>query len=342
MKNSNSLVVAITKKEDLTKIDSTTKYINLDLANCNSEIISYFIDNGSAYYYGDLIDDIKGYIYVNYTEFLKAETIIGMIFANMPSSLDKLSIAKYLYISIAKLLSYDINLEENKNENYNLSLVNNINNLWGSISSGRVNSYSATKIYYYLCQRLNIPNKIIHNTKADTLYNELKIDNQILDVNLYKDIPYIEANMQTRYFATYNTDILLDRKIRYIKKNYNDYYLDKSLKDIDYLKEDCLKDILAKTEKVLDLNTIKPAELAIIMKDIFEKYCPNYDIQINNLYINNQNKFHFIIISYNNIHYSYNYKKKNFVKINSRDIFENLKEKKICLYQNELIPNINV
>ena len=148
--------------------------------------------------------------------------------------------------------------------------------------------------------------------------------------------------MQTRYFATYNTDILLDRKIRYIKKNYNDYYLDKSLKDIDYLKEDCLKDILTKTEKVLDLNTIKPAELAIILKDIFEKYCPNYDIQINNLYINNQNKFHFIIISYNNIHYSYNYKKKNFVKINSRDIFENLKEKKICLYQNELIPNINV
>ena len=66
--------------------------------------------------------------YPEYQEFLKAETIIGMIFANMPSSLDKLSIAKYLYISIAKLLSYDINLEENKNENYNLSLVNTINN----------------------------------------------------------------------------------------------------------------------------------------------------------------------------------------------------------------------
>ena len=32
--------------------------------------------------------------------------------------------------------------------------------------------------------------------------------------------------MKTRHFATYNDDIVLDKKIKYIKNRYNDYYID--------------------------------------------------------------------------------------------------------------------
>lgn len=342
MKNSKSLVVSVSNISDLDKINEGTKYINLDISNCSYEVITYFINNGMNYLYSEIIDDNRGYIYVNHAEFVRAETIIEMIFVNMKKNLSKLEIARYLYISIAKLVSYDINILEDKNESYDLSLISNINNLWGSLSIGRVNDISASKLYYYLCRRMGIDINIEINYKTKEALNKLIIDNQVLMVDLYQDIPYIEANMQTRYFATYNNELELDKKISYIKNKYNDYYLDKSLKNIDYMKEDCLKDILLITEKVINLEIIKPVELSIIYQDIFDKYCPNYDIKINNLYLNNQNKNHFIMISYNNIHYSYNYKKKGFIKINNQDIINNINEGKICLYQNELIPNINI
>ena len=115
--------------------------------------------------------------------------------------------------------------------------------------------------------------------------------------------------MQTKHFATYNDDYDLDHKIKYIKNKYNDYYLDKALRNIDYTKEDCVKLILLKTESILNLDIIKPSELSLIYKYIFDKYCPNYDIKINNLYLNNKNKQHFIMISYHDYHYSYNYYK---------------------------------
>ena len=56
----------------------------------------------------------------------------------------------------------------------------------------------------------------------------------------------------------------------------------------------------------------------------------------------NKNKFHFIMISYNDYHYSYNYKKKSFVKVNDLDILNNLKLGKISIYKDELIPNIKL
>ena len=58
--------------------------------------------------------------------------------------------------------------------------------------------------------------------------------------------------------------------------------------------------------------------------------------------LNNKNKFHFIMISYNDYHYSYNYKKKSFVKVNDLDILNNLKLGKISIYKDELIPNIKL
>jgi len=342
MKNTHSLVVAVSNIKDIAKIKENTKYINIDITNYDHDVIDYFIKNGENYLYSDIIENTKGYVYVTYEEFLKAENIINLIYANMPEDLNELEIAKYLYIAIGKCVCFDINVNKEKNENYNIYLMNGVNNLWGSLSQGRVTDISVAKIYYYLCKRLDIKVSLVANYETKEALNHLEINNQILNVDLFSDIPYIWAKMHTRNFATYNEDIELDKKIKYIRSKYNDYHIDKSLKNIDYTKENCLKEILYKTQTIIEIDKIKPVELSIIYNHIFTKYCPNYDIKINNLFLNNKLKKHFIMISYNNTHYSYNYKHKSFVKVNNIDILNNLENGKIGLYLNELIPNLEI
>ena len=104
MKNKDSLILSISTKEDINKITDNTKYINIDITNPNHEVISYFKKNGHNYKYADKTNDILGYNYVDYNTFIKAETIIDLIFASMPNDLTKIEIAKYLYISAAKYL----------------------------------------------------------------------------------------------------------------------------------------------------------------------------------------------------------------------------------------------
>ena len=341
MKNTRSLIVKIENTKDLDKITKDTKYLNLDITNLNHDIITYFKENGTNYLYSDKINDILGYTYASYNDFVRAEEIIDLIYSKMPSDLSTLEMAKYLYINIAKHVSFDINSDYEKNALYNLDLIGKVNNLWSSLALGSVSSISISKIYYYLCRRISIDVDIIFNKETNEYQNKLIINNQVLKVNIFKDIPYIKAGMKTRYFATYNEDVYLDKKIKYIKDKYNDYYLDKALKNIDYTKEECIKEVLAKTQRIIDIDRINPNELNIIYYDIFKEYCPNYNIKINNLFLNNHGKFHFIMISCGDNHYSYNYRKKTFVKVNNTDIINNINIGKIGLYLNEYIPNIN-
>ena len=340
MKNKSSLIVSIYSISDINKITKDTKYISIDITNPNYDIISYFIDNGHNYLYSDITNNINGYNYVKYEEFIKAENLIDMIFSNMPNNLSKLEIARYLYISLGKCLSCSINTNIEKTEVYNTPLITSINNIWGSLSEGITNQNSANKLYYYLCKRSDIKCELIE--KEDESYSvKLNINNKVLITNLFSDIPYIQSMMQTKHFSTYNDDIEVDKKVNYVKDKYNDYYLDKELKDIDYTKEDFVWTILLITQKILKIDIINPTELSIIYRYIFDKYCPNNDIKINNLYLKNHDKKHFIMISYNKYHYSFNYKKNTFIKINDDDIISNLKIGKIGLYQKENIPNIS-
>lgn len=339
MKENKSYIVKISTVKDLDYITEDTKYINIDISNCDNEIINFFMKNGERYLYSETIDNRPGYIYVSYSDFYKAETIIKGIYANMPNDLSKLEMARYLYINIPKYVYFDINLNREKNEESNLSLINSINNIWGSISLGKINDMSITKIYYYLCKRLDIDISIIKN--KNDLYNELVINKSKILVDLYNDIPYIQAKMKTNYFGTYNEEIELDKKVKYIKNKYNDELIDKSLKNIEHINEKCIENILLETEKILNIDKIKPVELSIIYNHIFKKYCPEYKIMINNLFLNNKDKSHFIIISHNNKYYSYNYKKNTFVKIDNMEIKKNIKLGKIGIYLNEFIPNIS-
>ena len=140
-------------------------------------------------------------------------------------------------------------------------------------------------------------------------------------------------------FRATNDNLELDRKIGYIKESYNENIIEKSLKNLNYSKEEIIETILEKTSKIINIDNVKPIELSMIYEEIFSKYCPNYDVQIHNLYMNcYPNKEHFIIISYNNFLYSYNYTKHEFVKISQKEMIQNIEEQRIGIYLNEKVP----
>lgn len=344
MKHSKSIMISISTKEDiqLLKQNKQIKYVNIDLTNCNLEVIEYLKEHGKDYYYSDMINNKNGYIYVDYETFLTAENIIDSIILGIDSDFTDLEKARYLYVKLGKLLSYDINIYPEKNEVCNYVNMNILNNVWGSLSNRKATNISFVKIYYYLCSILKLDNEIVALNHHNYLGNKLSIDDNILLVDLTQDVPFIQAGFQTRRFANFNDDIELDKKIGYIKKEYTEKLLDKVFKKINLNDSEILKNILLKTQDLINVANIKPTELGIIYDMIFNKYCPTYDIRINNLFVNDiySNKEHFILISYGDEHYSYNFKKNSFVQVTNEQLVKNIKRNKIGLYLDEEIPNL--
>ena len=140
-----------------------------------------------------------------------------------------------------------------------------------------------------------------------------------------------------------HANIVIDKKIGY----YNDIEnkIDKMVKKI-MADDDFVFNLLLNTQDIIKVKDIKPIELSVIYDIIFSKYCPNFDIKINNLYLNDiyNQKEHFILISYNNRHYSFNYKKNSFIEVDNHDLITNFDNNKIGLYLDEhlSLPNYQV
>lgn len=322
------------------KLDNNIKYITIDIKTVNIDVISYFFNNGNNYLYSERIDNKRGFVYVDYATFVKGQSVIFNITDSIPKGLSKLEIARYLYISLGKTVGYDINVIMDKNELFSLNNIGNINNIWSCLSKGKVSSISLSKIYLFLCSIFNIECELIFNYENNTFANKLLIDGNTYLVNLSKDIALIQAGFETKYFASFNSEKDIDKKIGYINREYNNVLIDKILSSINYMDEDVVFNILNKTQKILKVDKIKSCELSIIYNYIFSKYCPNYDIVINNLYINDKNQDHFILISYGDKYYSYNYSLKKFVLVDKESLINNLDDNKVCLYYDEIIPNL--
>lgn len=342
MKNGSKIIMNISTMEDikLLKNSPSVKYINLNITSPNLEVIYYLLENGKNYSYAEKTDDNRGYIYVPYEIFYKSQMFILDIINNIPTNLTKLEVARYFYITIGKNIGYDINILPEKNEVPNLEIINTINNIWGSIYNNKATNHSFAKLYLYLCNLVGIKCKMIYIPSIKYYQNQLIINNRSIEVDITKDIPYIQAGFQTNNFSGYDNNLEIDKKIFYIKDNYCEVKLDEILKKIDYNKPNLFEDILIIPSKIIDLKQLKPLELGIIYDIIFKKYCPTYDISINNLYIiNNQNKKeHFILISYDNKSYSYNYTKNTFIEVSSEEIIKNITNQKLGIYLNEKIP----
>ena len=344
MKDSSQIRMNIKTMDDIQKLKNTPsiKYINLDIMNPNLEVIYYLLENGENYSYSDLSEEIKGYIYVSHDIFKQSQMFILDIINSIPSSLSELEIARFLYITIGKNISYDINVLPDKNETFNLQNISTINNLWGSLYYGKGTNHSLSKLYLFLCRIMNINCKIITTGQLGYQKNILMINNRELSTNITQDIPFIQANFKTKNFARYNDNLMLDKKIAYLIDDYNDNKLEKILSNLDYSKENIFQLILNKTATVIGASNIKPIELKIIFEEVFNQYCPDDKITMNNLYINNNNKKeHFLLINFSQKYYSFNYTRNSFVEIPKEELIKNLESKKIGLYLNEKIPFID-
>lgn len=340
MKETNVMYDIVTL-EDCKNLNKDVKYVSIDIKNVNVDVISYLKNNGNNLFFSDRIGDKHGYVYVDYATFIKGESVIDNIVNNIPNDLSELEIARYLYVCLGKTVGYDINIAFDKNEFFSLNNINNTNNLWNCLSIGKTSNYVLAKIYLYLCSLFDINCEVIYNSDDAIISNKLNINDNIFVVSLGKDLALIQAGFPTKNFSSYNNEIDIDKRVGYIKKDYNDKLIDRALSSINYMDENMVDDILKKTQKILDLNKIKPVELGIIYNYIFNKYCPNYDIIISNLYINDKEHEHFILISYGNKYYSYNYNIKSFIQIDKDILVKNLDNNKVCLYNDEFIPNIS-
>lgn len=329
-------IVELESINDISLLNNDVRYININIDTYDEELNNYLLNSDNNYMYAELYNNIKGYTYVDYETYSKGEYIIKEMLDDIKEDLDTIEICKYIYTSLGGILAYDINTNPEKNDNYKFNA--SINNLWGSLSSHKCNSLSASKIYYYMLNRLGI-NNTIEYSKDSEYYNRINIDNQILTVNLYKDIPYIQSKFRTKYFDNYNDDINMDKKIHYIKNNYSEKNIDKELKNIT---DNTLEEILLKTSHIMDISNISSSSLDIIYKTIFKKYYPYEDIIINNLYINDiyKNQDHFVLFSDKLKHFSYNYKTNSFIEISDEEIKKNLESGKIGLYLGEEVPII--
>lgn len=214
--------------------------------------------------------------------------------------------------------------------------ITNLNNIWGALSKKSITRSSIVKILLYICSKIGIKSEVVSTDIKGNMANKIYINNTYIIVNLFEDIANIKAGFSTEHFDKYNNNIELDKKIKYINDNYTEYFLDKELKYINYNDDNLLLQILTITEKIININNIKPYELSIIYKKIFNKYFPNQKLKINNFYLrNNLEKEHFLVFDYNNFYYSYNYNKQKFIKLGYDYLIENIKNKKIGLYQNE-------
>ncbi len=345
MNSNEPIVINIKTMEDIEKLKkiSTIKYINLDITNPNQEVIKYFLENGQDYYYAETIEKRPGYIYIDYQTFKLGQSLIDHAIDQIDPQLTKLEKARAIYIYLGKELGYDINSYPEKNEDFSLTNLSTINNIWGAITNKKITNISLCKLYYYLCRIMNISCEIITINEAGRLGNKININNTIIITDIMEDIPYIQANMKTTSFGSYNDDHKLDKKIGYISEEYSDVILDNTLKKINNSNDEILEEILSQTQSILPVRDIRPIELSIIYQEIFDKYFPNYDISISNLYINNfyNHKEHFILFSYQDKHYSFNYAQNNFILITNEELLQNIEDRKIGLYLDEEIPSLN-
>lgn len=330
-----NIIVNIKNMDDIKMIDDNTKYINISIDEVDKNIIEYFILNGSNYSYSDIVSNKSNFIYIDYDTFKRSEEIIKSIIDSIPNNLNDIEKIRYIYISLGKIVSMDINNIDSKNESISFNTISTINNIWGCIDKRSISDISISKLFMYILSRIGIKSELVTSGINGGIANKVFIGDNYLIVNLYNDIYNIQGNFSTKYFDKYNDNRDMDKKVGYIKDDYVNYYLDNDLRD-NLDNKNTLYSMLSITSKYLNINYIGTYELYLIYKEIIDRYNLR-DINVYNFFVykGECHRQHFIVIGSGDTYYSYNYNKGCFIRIDKDIIYDNMKNRKIGIYENE-------
>jgi hypothetical protein len=151
----------------------------------------------------------------------------------IPLDLDKVSKAKYIYIQLGEIISFDPSyLLGTSKERYNIynSIIYKYEYLNNLFERKFLICRSIAFIYKYVLNEFKIESDIYYESPNDNhVLNIITIENNIkISADLQKDLEFIQTKSMTRFFNIVNSDCVyekleIDKKIRYIN-NETDYF----------------------------------------------------------------------------------------------------------------------
>lgn len=179
---------------------------------------------------------------------------------NIPSSLNEIAIARYCYIQLGKLVTFDTNYafgNSKAKKSIYRSIAKNINQLNSIFESKTVICKSLAYIYEYILQSFNIQSYTSAPLINDHIYNIIVTkDNILYEVDLQQDLKYVQSSSKTHYFGATSKRLeisfIADEEIKKIDQSIGYNYIDDTI-DICF---NHLSNTLTLSEKVEHLLDI--------------------------------------------------------------------------------------
>lgn len=139
--------------------------------------------------------------------FMNIEPFYNKIIRSMPKGLSQMDQARYVYISLGKLFSFDDNYyfgpSKLKNKIYTLALQNKVN--FKSLSEQSKNKaicVSIARVYSDILNKIGIKSFVNQDDLDDPHMNTIfSIDNHNYQADLQKDLLYVQLHCRTHYFG---------------------------------------------------------------------------------------------------------------------------------------------
>ncbi|MDF2865246.1 MAG: hypothetical protein K0R72_55 [Clostridia bacterium] len=300
---------------------------------------------------------------------ISLNSFIYLLKNTLPTGLDDISKAKYLYIRLGEIISFDPLYSFGSSKD-RYRIYNNIQYKYDDLNelfeSKLLICKSISYIYKYILNEFEINSYVRYDNPDDNhVFNIIITQNNIkISADVQRDLEFIQTKSKTRYFDFINSTLYdqveIDKKIGYLQ-NDNDYFDIKLLEFKNLLKENT--SLISKVESIFNflfcnnnINNLKFSEnikyYKYVLKEILDYR------EFNRLYFsicyeicNNKQKYIPIICIRSNPSTIFIYSKKNhkYDLISEIELLKKLKSKllfiqrgSIYIMKKEIISTTNL
>lgn len=144
----------------------------------------------------------------------KINAIAEQIIRKMPSGLSKLEQARYIYLQLGKMVTFDENywFANTKAKQKIYKSAQKVKD-FSQVSDGRVICVSLANLYNNMMKRIGIEAEVkeVERPKPPHTYSIITIDNKVYRTDLQADLKYIQSRRRTKYFgSTKGSNVYID------------------------------------------------------------------------------------------------------------------------------------